>query len=524
MPGNQSTKPVVAASWPALNDPSARTSLKTPASHPSRPAASDDDSWTVVQKRRPAPNEPPEAIRAAPQPPVSKVFGQPLGEYRKHLQGRSGREISSYVASLRSQNRHREVEAVLMWALEQPEHRQSLFLYNQLLHAVRRDIVKLEAVRSRMKRARVPNDRITSTTIIDAYGKAGQLAAACAAFEEMEQAGIHGDAATFSSLITAAAAEDDVARALWVFGKMRGHHCGGDAQIYNVLIHLFSRAAQPELAWDIFDAMEQNGVAGNVVTFNTLIDMCVKNTDFIRGWHTHAKMIAQKVKPDVKTYNILISLCGKTQEPQRASNLLDDMQHEGIEPDIITMSTLIDIFAKLGELELMVQAFVLMRAKAMQPNAITCTTFVSTCYAAGKFELCLDALGSDVLPVDARAALAEIYRRLKNYPKASQLCDEVIAATPQSSDSHHRAWIIKQYIAQLTLPERTVRKALGRPPFGPESPHWPRFLSVRVFAGLRDDDVGQQAKAIADAMGSVDNTHALRDLRRAMMLLGVKKP
>lgn len=491
------------------------------------------------------------ALAAQPYRPAA-----PAAALRHRLAQATGQAIGGEVAALKRQHKFAEAEALLAWAVAQPQHRSNIHLHNGWLSIVRGDLNKLAHVQRLMAQRGLQHDVVACSILIEAYGRAGLVEQAIDIFEAMRAAGTRGDAVAYSALIKAFARANDLPRAGQVFDAMLEDHVATDAitymtlvdmnvqnrdlagawralqameaahvvgptRIYNTVMSGYIQADDPSGAQRVQMAMRRAGVAADRFTYNALLQLCAQKADVEGVQHIFAEMKAKGLAPDVVSYSVRVNTQCKAGDVPGAKCTMNAMRRAGVPPNVITYTTFIDGCAKAGDVDEAWNAFLAMEAAGIRAEGPSYTAMLDAFYNAGKYALGIQRLGprSVLMPMASRAGLAELYRKAKRSTEALALCDQVLAATPQDSETHHHAWIVKRYVTSFTQPKKRQAELLAHPPFSVGSLHWERYLCLRVFLGIADDDDRSQIVACMQNEEKQRNVHLRDDLRRALALL-----
>ncbi|KAM6545584.1 hypothetical protein CsatB_026320 [Cannabis sativa] len=156
----------------------------------------------------------------------------------------------------------------------------------------------------------------TYNTLIDTYGKAGQLKEASKVFAEMLTEGIAPTTVTFNTMI---------------------HICGNHGQIEEVT--------------SLIQKMEELRCPPDTRTYNILISFHVKRDDINMATKYFKKMKEAYLEPDPVTYRTLLYAYSIRHMVSEAEDLVSEMDHRGLEIDEFTQSALTRMFIESENLE-----------------------------------------------------------------------------------------------------------------------------------------------------------------------------
>lgn len=157
----------------------------------------------------------------------------------------------------------------------------------------------------------------TYNTLIDTYGKSGQLKEASETFEWMIREGISPNTVTFNTMIHIFGSNDQLGEVASLIQKMEQLRCLPDTRTYNILISLHTRHDNIELAANYFKKMKEAALEPDLVSYRTLL---------------YAFSIRHMV--------------------DEAEELISEMDERGLEIDEFTQSALTRMYIEAGMLEM----------------------------------------------------------------------------------------------------------------------------------------------------------------------------
>lgn len=233
----------------------------------------------------------------------------------------------------------------------------------------------------------------TYNTLIDTYGKAGQLKEASETFTKMLKQGIAPTTVTFNTMI---------------------HICGNHGQLEEVS--------------SLLQKMEELQCPPDTRTYNILISLHTKHNDIAMAANYLSKMKEDCLEPDVVSYRTLLYAYSIRQMVNEAEELISEMDEKGLEIDEFTQSALTRMYIKAGMLE---QSWLWFRRFHLSGN------MTSECYSAN-----IDAYGEHGHTLEAEKVficcqetkklsvlhfnvMIKAYGIGKCYDKACQLLDSI---------------------------------------------------------------------------------------------------
>ncbi|RDX81021.1 Pentatricopeptide repeat-containing protein, partial [Mucuna pruriens] len=156
----------------------------------------------------------------------------------------------------------------------------------------------------------------TYNTLIDTYGKAGQLKEASETFEEMLKRGVAPTVVTFNTMI---------------------HICGNHGRLEEVSL--------------LVQKMEELRCLPNTRTYNILISLYAKHNDIGMATKYFETMKEACLEPDLVSYRTLLYAYSIRKMVHEAEELVKEMDERGLEIDQYTQSALTRMYIEAGMLE-----------------------------------------------------------------------------------------------------------------------------------------------------------------------------
>ncbi|XP_057960227.1 pentatricopeptide repeat-containing protein At3g23020 [Malania oleifera] len=156
----------------------------------------------------------------------------------------------------------------------------------------------------------------TYNTLIDTYGKAGQLKGASETFAQMLREGIAPNTITFNTMIHVCGNHGRLEEVASLMQKMEELRCPPDTRTYNILISLHAKHDNIRMAASYFSKMKEACLEPDLVSYRTLL---------------YAFSIRHMVR--------------------EAEDLISEMDERGIEIDEFTQSALTRMYIEAGMLD-----------------------------------------------------------------------------------------------------------------------------------------------------------------------------
>ncbi|KAI4367980.1 hypothetical protein MLD38_016600 [Melastoma candidum] len=304
----------------------------------------------------------------------------------------------------------------------------------------------------------------TYNTLIDTYGKAGQIEEASDMLNQMLKEGILPTTVTLNTLIHMNGNNGKLEELDELMGKMEELRCVPDTRTYNILISIYTKLGDIYKANSYFEKMKKAGLEPDVVSYRTLL----------RAYSTR-RLVSE------------------------AEDLMREMNDRGLEFDEYTQSALLRMYIDAGMLEKSWSWFMRFHLKG---------DMSSECYAAD-----IDAYGQRGLvefaeraffcrEKHARLTLLEFNVMIKaygianNHEKACQLFDSMESQGVEPDKCSYNSLI--QILSTADLPRRAMP-----------------YLKMMQEAGLVSDCI--QYCALMSNFVRLDELETAEDLYKEML-------
>ncbi|KAL6989134.1 hypothetical protein U1Q18_014886 [Sarracenia purpurea var. burkii] len=117
----------------------------------------------------------------------------------------------------------------------------------------------------------VPLSSYTYNTLIDTFGKSGQLKEASETFARMLKYGIVPNTVTFNTMIHICGNQGQMEEVTSLMRKMEELRCSPDTRTYNILISLHAKHDDIEMAAKYFKRMKEDSLDPDLVSYRTLL-------------------------------------------------------------------------------------------------------------------------------------------------------------------------------------------------------------------------------------------------------------
>ncbi|GAU36780.1 hypothetical protein TSUD_213470 [Trifolium subterraneum] len=187
----------------------------------------------------------------------------------------------------------------------------------------------------------------TYNTLIDLYGKAGQLQDAANVFADMMKSGVALDTCTFNTIIYISGSNGNLLEAESLFVKMEEKGISPNTRTYNILLYLYANVGNIDAALSCYGKIKEAGLFPDVVTYITLLGvLCTKNMvqaveAVIDEMEKYSVSVDEHSLPDI------VKMYVNEGDLDKANDLLQKFQMNK-EPSSVICISIMDVFAEKG--------------------------------------------------------------------------------------------------------------------------------------------------------------------------------
>ncbi|CAI0465647.1 unnamed protein product [Linum tenue] len=233
----------------------------------------------------------------------------------------------------------------------------------------------------------------TYNTLIDTYGKSGQLKEASNIFSEMLTKGIMPTTVTFNTMI---------------------HICGNNGHLDEVK--------------SLIQKMQELRCPADTRTYNILISLHTKHDDIDMAAQCLRKMKEEQLEPDLVSYRTLLYAFSIRHMVTEAEDLLSEMDEKGLEIDEYTQSALTRMYIDVGLLEKSWLWFMRFHGTGNMTSecySATIDAYGERGYISEAEEVFLCSQKNKKLSVLEFNVMIKAYGYVKNFVKACELFDSI---------------------------------------------------------------------------------------------------
>ncbi|CAJ2632290.1 unnamed protein product [Trifolium pratense] len=192
-----------------------------------------------------------------------------------------------------------------------------------------------KSVHGSVLRCGLEQDVYVGTTLIDMYGKCGEIGDARKVFDRLSDRNV----VSWTAMVVGYVTIGNLVEAKKVFDEMPIRNVNS----WNAMIHGFVKVGDLSSARGVFDSMPKK----NVVSFTTMIDGYAKAGDMAASRF----LFEQAAEKDIVAWSALISGYVQNGQPNQALEVFHEMESMNVKPDEFILVALMSATSQLGHLE-----------------------------------------------------------------------------------------------------------------------------------------------------------------------------
>ncbi|XP_058739011.1 putative pentatricopeptide repeat-containing protein At5g37570 isoform X1 [Vicia villosa] len=193
-----------------------------------------------------------------------------------------------------------------------------------------------KSVHGSVLRCGLDEDVFVGTSLIDMYGKCGEIGDARKVFDRLSQRNV----VSWTAMVVGYVTVGDVVEAKRMFDEMPMRNVAS----WNAMIQGFVKVGDLKRAKGVFDSMPEK----NVVSFTTMIDGYAKAGDMAASRY----LFEQAAEKDIVAWSALISGYVQNGQPNQALTVFLEMESMNVKPDEFILVALMSAVSQLGHLDL----------------------------------------------------------------------------------------------------------------------------------------------------------------------------
>ncbi|CAA7394415.1 unnamed protein product [Spirodela intermedia] len=251
-------------------------------------------------------------------------------------------------------------------------------------------------------------DVVSWTALLMAYTAAGQLEDAAEVFSAMRAEGVKPDLISWNALISGFARKGETSAALGLLEAMREDGVEPCTNSWNGVLSGFAQSGCFEDAIDVFMGLRSHGGAANPVTIAAVLPACsglrlpglgralhafaIKNgfsgNVFIDGavidmymkcgdWKDAEQVFSSMEKKTAAVWNEMVAGWANQGELEKAMEFLKAMAEDGLKPDVITYNTVLAAYARNGKKDEAFRLVSEMGKMNLKPNIVSINALIA---------------------------------------------------------------------------------------------------------------------------------------------------
>ncbi|CAJ1334400.1 unnamed protein product [Effrenium voratum] len=219
------------------------------------------------------------------------------------------------------------------------------------------------------------------TSLLDGYGKVGDLESAGAVLDQMRRHSVQPNTNCYNSLINAYAKAGEMKLAVTAMSNMRSQKLRADVITYTSIISGFASSGRMTLAKEWLTNMRDMSFEPNVVTFGTVLQSCHKLHKVEEAEELLQDMRKMKVEPNLVIFNTMLNIYASARRGAKAEQVFRELVRRG-RPDAAAFGSLVKASARMGDMQRCMSW--MQRAEASERlDAKAYYSLISACAQAG---------------------------------------------------------------------------------------------------------------------------------------------
>ncbi|KAL9226949.1 hypothetical protein vseg_002702 [Gypsophila vaccaria] len=227
---------------------------------------------------------------------------------------------------------------------------------------------------------RIRRDTVTWNTMISAYVHRGEFAEAVAAFDEMIIEGSSPDASTLVTVLSACSRLASLEQGVKIHNYINSVGITSSILINTALIDMYGKCGQLEMSRQIFDSMKER----DVISWNVMISCYGIHGDGRSAIEIFKQMEESRVMPNEPTFLALLQACSHAGFTEEGKYFFKQMQDHGMTPALKHYTCIVDLLGKSGNLQ---EAEEIVVSMPMTPDGGLWGALLSACKIHNEVEI-----------------------------------------------------------------------------------------------------------------------------------------
>lgn len=234
----------------------------------------------------------------------------------------------------------------------------------------------------------VPRAHIVFCTIIQEFGKKGDLVSALTVFETSKQNYKGTNMYAYRTIIDACGLCGDYLKSRSIYEDLLVQKVIPNVYVFNSLMNV--NASDLNYTMHVYKHMQNLGVKADMASYNILLKSCclAARVDLAQEIYEEVRRFESVgvLKLDLFTYSTIIKVFADSKMWQMALKIKEDMLSAGVTPNTVTWSSLISACAGAGLVDTAIQLFDEMLLTGCVPNSQCCNVLLHACVEACQYD------------------------------------------------------------------------------------------------------------------------------------------
>lgn len=234
----------------------------------------------------------------------------------------------------------------------------------------------------------VPRAHIIFCSIIQEFGKKGDLASALTVFEASKQNYRGTNMYAYRTIIDACGLCGDYLKSRSIYEALLASKVTPNIYVFNSLMNV--NACDLSYTMHVYKHMQNLGVQADVASYNILLKSCclAARVDLAQEIYEEVRRLESNgvLKLDLFTYSTIIKVFADNKMWQMALKIKEDMLSAGVTPNTVTWSSLISACASAGFVDTAIHLFEEMLLSGCEPNSQCCNVLLHACVEACQYD------------------------------------------------------------------------------------------------------------------------------------------
>lgn len=230
----------------------------------------------------------------------------------------------------------------------------------------------------KMQQEGLEPDKVTFFCMLKTCGSLGEVALGMQIHGQIIRSGLESDMAVGSTLVDMYGKCGNLEAAGKLFERLPKY----DIVLWNVMINGCAQHGHGDLALQLFEEMQLRNMVPNKVTFLSILKACSSIGALDKGKLVHSQFLTSDLNSDVEVSNALIDMYAKCKDLQEARKVFDDMPNR----DVVSFGAMIAGYVEHGHGLAALELFARMQEDGTRPDRFIFSSVVKACTVVGAIE------------------------------------------------------------------------------------------------------------------------------------------